>query len=247
MKRSVAVLAIVSALGLSGCAEKEATGGISAAQASQERREALDVSALRIMEADFQALPSPEALAGVQSIVAAGVVDGWQEGPALASYPNGPLEHRIFLRIKVTQPLKGLREGKIKNDSVILVDLYRGAVVRDESKKPEEWLPRKSPEDFEKSIPSGTRATVFVNEHLPYDGAVVKPGAPLPENAILTSPPPQGLVFEEQGLAQQNKAGVQTLVGGIEPLDVAGARSGWLEPKNMDELIDRLKLHGFSG
>ncbi|GAA3111638.1 hypothetical protein [Streptosporangium carneum] len=247
MKRSVAVLAIVSALGLSGCAEKNATSDVAAPQAAHERRGALDVSALRIMEADFQALPSPEALAEVQSIVAVGVVDGWQEGPALASYPNGPLEHRIFLRIKVTQPLKGVKDGKLKNDSLVFVDLYRGAVVRDESKKPEEWLPRKSPENFEKSIPAGTRATVFVNEHIPYEGAVVKPGAALPENAVLTSPPPQGLVFEDQRLVQQNKADGQVIVGGIEPLDVAGTRSGWLEPKNMDELIARLKLHGFSG
>ncbi|MER6170302.1 hypothetical protein [Streptosporangium sp. NPDC001681] len=247
MKRPIASLTLVSALALSGCTDGETFGTPATAQISQGNHKALDVSILRIAESDFQALPSPEALAKVQPIVAAGVVDGWQEGPALATYPNGPLEHRVILRIKVTQPLKGIKERKTDSDSMIFVELFRGAVIRDDSKKPEEWVPKKSMEDFEKSIPTGTKAMVFAADHIPYEGEVVKPGAAVSADAILTTPPPQGLVFEDQTLVQQKSSGGQTLVGGIEPLDVAGTRSGWAEPKSMDDLIARLKGHGFSG
>lgn len=242
MKRPIAALTLVSALALSGCAGDEAFGNPATTQIAQGNHEALDVSVLRLAESDFQALPSPEALADIQSIVAVGVVDGWQEGPALSMYPNGPLEHRVILRIKVTDPLKGVGEKKM-----VFVDLFRGAVVRDGSKKPEEWLPRKSLEDFEKAIPTGTRAVVFAAGHIPHEDPVVKPGAAVPDHAVLTSPPPQGLVFEDQTLARQEGAGGRTLVGGIEPLDVAGTRSGWMEPKNMDDLMSRLRGHGLSG
>ncbi|MER6830333.1 hypothetical protein ABT352_30395 [Streptosporangium sp. NPDC000563] len=241
MKRPITALTLVSALALSGCTGDESFDNPATVQIAQGNREALDISILRVAESDFQALPSPEALANIYSIVAAGVVDGWQEGPALSTYPNGPLEHRVILRIKVTDPLKGVGEKKM-----IFVDLFRGAVVRDESKKAEEWLPRKTLEDFEKAIPTGTRTVVFAAEHIPYEDPLVKPGAAIPDDAVLTSPPPQGLVFEDQTLVQQKSAGGQTLVGGIEPLDVAGTRSGWAEPKSMDDLIARLKSHGFS-
>ncbi|MEU4834638.1 hypothetical protein [Streptosporangium sp. NPDC023615] len=241
MRRSAAALVLVPALALSGCTGGKTFDNPTTARITQGNHEALDVSILRVAESDFQAFSSPEALAKDQSIVTAGVVDGWQEGPALATYPNGPLEHRVFLRIKVTDPLKGVGEKKM-----VFVDLFRGAVVRDDFRKPEEWLPRKSLEDFEKSIPTGTRAVVFADERIPREDPVVKNGDAVPDDAVLTGPPPQGLVFEDQTRVRQKSAGDQTLVGGIEPLDVAGTRSGWTEPKNMDDLISRLKSHGFS-
>ncbi|MER6827013.1 hypothetical protein ABT352_13595 [Streptosporangium sp. NPDC000563] len=246
MKRPIAALALVSALALSGCAGDETFGNPATGQIAQGNHKALDVSILRVAASDFQPLSSPEALAKVQPIVAAGVVDGWQEGPALATYPNGPLEHRVILRIKVTHLLKGIDTEGASSNSMIYVDLFRGAVVRDDSKKPEEWLPKRSLEDFESSIPTGTKAMVFAADHLPYEGAVIKPGVALSDEAVLTSPPPQGLVFEDQTLVQRKSPGGRALVGGIEPLDVAGVSSGWAEPKNMDDLISRLKGNGFS-
>jgi|GEM_PF-3448898 len=246
MKRPIAALALVSALALSGCTGDETFGNPATGQITRGNYKALDVSILRVAESDFQPLSSPEALAKVQPIVAAGVVDGWQEGPALATYPNGPLEHRVVLRIKVTHPLKGIDTEGANSNSMIYVDLFRGAVVRDDSKKPEEWLPKRSLEDFESSIPTGTKAMVFAANHLPYEGSVIKPGVTLSDEAVLTSPPPQGLVFEDQTLVQQKSSDGRALVGGIEPLDVAGTGSGWAEPKNMDDLISRLKSNGFS-
>ncbi|WP_329079549.1 hypothetical protein [Streptosporangium sp. NBC_01469] len=63
MKRPIAALTLVSALALSGCTGDETFGNPATAQITQGNHEALDVSILRVAASDFQALPSPEALA----------------------------------------------------------------------------------------------------------------------------------------------------------------------------------------
>ncbi|WP_329423847.1 hypothetical protein OG339_25510 [Streptosporangium sp. NBC_01495] len=63
MKRPIAALTLVSALALSGCTGDETFGNPATAQIAQGNHEALDVSILRVAASDFQALPSPEALA----------------------------------------------------------------------------------------------------------------------------------------------------------------------------------------
>ncbi|MGW0586852.1 hypothetical protein [Streptosporangium sp. NPDC002607] len=149
-----------------------------------------------------------------------------------------------MLKVKVTDALKGVKGRESIPGGMMFVELRQGGVVRDDSLPPEKWKPRKAVEDFATSIPAGTKVMLFVTERPPHEQKVLDRGEPLPEQARLMSPPPQGLVFEDPLLAQQ-KSGQPTLVGGREPLDAAG-QSPWLEPKNMHELIDRLRSKGFS-
>ncbi|MER7209930.1 hypothetical protein ABT340_22965 [Streptosporangium sp. NPDC000239] len=224
----------VAVLLLTGCADQGAE------RAAEAPRRPLDVSVLRISEADYDPALSPEALAGQEPVVVAGVVDGWQRGPALESYEDGPLDHRVVLRIRATDVLKGTVPG-----GVVFVELDQGAVVRDDSLPAEKWKPAKSVADFATAIPAGTKAMAFLAERPPHEQRVLDAGEPLPARAHLMSAPPQGLVFEDPFLAAR-QPDRPALVGGKEPLDAAG-RTPWLEPRNMTELIDRLKDKGFSG
>ncbi|MFI6800418.1 hypothetical protein [Streptosporangium canum] len=252
-KRSGITALLASALLLTGCAAHEEESGKKAEALSSHGYEAsvkepsggsLDVSVLRGAEADYDPAPSPEALAGRRPIVAAGVVDGWQQGPVLESYRGGPLDYRVVMKVKVIDALKGVKGRESIPGDLVFIELDQGPVIRDDSLSPEKWKPAKSVKDFAKSIPAGTRVMVFPAERPAHEQKVHDAGGRLPTHARLMSVPPQGLVFEDPLLAQQ-KSGQSALVGGKEPLGVAG-ESPWLEPKTMDELIDRLRRNGFS-
>ncbi|MFD0888138.1 hypothetical protein ACFQ08_26660 [Streptosporangium algeriense] len=234
-RRSTGAAALLAAvLLLTGCADPDA------GRQAEAPKGPLDVSVLRVSAPDYDPAPSPEALAGQQPVVVAGAVDGWQRGPALESYENGPLDHRVVLRIRVTDVLKGTVPG-----DVVFVEADQGAVVRDDSLPPEKWRPGKSVADFAAAIPAGTKTMAFLTERPPYEQRVLDPGEPLPTGARLMSAPPQGLVFEDPFLATR-QPGRSALIGGKEPLEAAG-RTTWLEPRNMTELIGHLRSKGFSG
>ncbi|MGC5012316.1 hypothetical protein ACLQ2R_16250 [Streptosporangium sp. DT93] len=251
-KRSGVTALLAAALLLTGCAVHENEGKIAEASpghghegdAGQSIRGSLDVSVLRGSEADYDFAPSPEALAGRRPIVAAGVVEGWQQGPVLETYKGGPLDYRVVLKVRVTDALKGVKGRTSMPANLAFVELDQGAVIRDDSLTPEKWKPERSVRDFAASIPPGTKVMIFPTERPAHEQKVLDEGERLPARARLMSVPPQGLVFEDPLLAQQ-KSGRSALVGGKEPLQVAG-RSPWLEPKNMSELVDRLRSKGFS-
>jgi hypothetical protein len=202
-----------------------------------ERDSSLEVSLLRVSESDFPAYDSPEALAADRPIVVAGVIDGWQQGPATQTYANGPLEYRVVLRVRVTESLK----GRWDTESLACIALDQGGVTREDSLLADRWKPARSVADFEKAMPTGTRVLAYPRELPPeaLTGAVRLPGDELPRSARLMVLPPQGLVLEDPARRSDGRA---ALIGGREPLT-----GGWLEPKDMDELVARLKRHGFTG
>ncbi|KAA9377769.1 hypothetical protein F5972_19455 [Microbispora cellulosiformans] len=203
----------------------------------------LDLSPLRQSGMDYDPVPSPEALAARRPIVAAGRVDGWQQGPALDSYPDGPLDYRVLMRVRITTALKGVRSAASIRDGVVFIEFDQGAVIRDDALPPEQWRLEKSVADFERAIPTGTRVLVFPRERPAYEQTVHAPGDPLPPGAKIMSIPPQGLVLEDPGLVRLGSE--RTLVGGREPLR-GGSTAAWLEPRTMDEMIERLRRAGFS-
>ena len=213
--------------------------------ASVEVEGSLDISPLRVAEADFPASESPEALAAQRPIVAAGVIDGWQQGPALASYPGGPLDYRILLRVRVTDPLKGVTgRASIVND-LLYIALDQGAVIRDDALPVDQWKPEQGVEEFAAAMPPGTRILVFPRE-MPRGalGKILTPGDPVLAGAILMSVSPQGIVLEDPRLRSQATGDQTALIGGLEPLNVGG--SAWTGQKNMDDLIAHLRQHGFN-
>ncbi|MFI6537944.1 hypothetical protein ACIBHY_36210 [Nonomuraea sp. NPDC050547] len=243
----VPALTLAAALSLTACS----TGPTQATQserpaAAAERIGTINVSLLRVSESDFPAYDTPEALAADRPIVLAGVIDGWQQGPATQTYAGGPLDYRVILRIRITQPLKGVKSTSSLAPGIAYIALDQGAVIRDDSLPAGRWKPDKTIADFEKAMPSGTRILAYPRE-LPKEalsGPVKRSGDRLPKGARLMTVPPQGLVLEDPGLAAQRATGQTSLVGGREPLGVGGA--GWLEPKSMDELIARLQQHGIA-
>ncbi|RBQ18546.1 hypothetical protein DP939_18785 [Spongiactinospora rosea] len=151
----------------------------------------LDVSLLR-KNADYPVASSPEALAAGRQTVAGGIVDGWQQGPATASYPGGPLEYRVIMRVRITDPVKGAANKPYMPGNMAYIEFDQGAVIRDAPKPAEEWKPEKNVSDFEASIPAGTKVVVFPRVRPPYSAKVVDPGEPLPAGAQIMSLPPQG-------------------------------------------------------
>ncbi|MGC5015216.1 hypothetical protein ACLQ2R_31025 [Streptosporangium sp. DT93] len=245
----VLALTLATATALSACG---GAGNIATGKTSQKQNQAhdaeqvgkLDVSLLRVVHSDFSAYKSPEALAADRPIVAAGVIDGWQQGPILESYPNGPLDYRAVLRVRVTEPLKGVKGRESISNGLIYVELDQGGVVSDPSIPVDQWKPRKSIEDFEKALPTGTKILVFPRERPRHEMPVRSPGAPIPPKAKLMVVPPQGLVLEDPQLLQRQSGNTTALVGGQERLSAGG--EAWSRLKNMSELIAHLKQKGFS-
>ncbi|MGW0801920.1 hypothetical protein [Nonomuraea sp. NPDC002799] len=246
-KQLVATLLFGGATIMTACGSGEVRAPASAHEALlSEQNSSLDVSLLRVSESDFPAYASPEALAADRPIVLAGVIDGWQQGPATETYENGPLDYRAVLRIRITEPLKGVKNTRSLASGIAYVAFDQGAVIRDDSVPVEQWKPAKSIADFEKAMPSGTKVLAYPREP-PLEavtGAVRIPGDWLPQSARLMLIPPQGLVLEDPVLAATRSGDQTALIGGREPLTAGGG--GWLEPKNMDELIARLKQHGIA-
>ncbi|MCC5578977.1 hypothetical protein IMZ11_25450 [Microtetraspora sp. AC03309] len=251
MKLRRAGFLVASVLVLGGCATTERSSAMPSVQADTTQAKpyvepsngSLKLSALRTSEADYEIIYSPEALAEKKQIVAAGVVDGWQQGPILNSFPGGPLDYRVLMRVRITHPLKGVKGTPSLRGNIAFIEFDQGAVIRDDSVPVEQWKIERSPADFEKSIPTGTRVLLFGSERPPYEQSVYDPGDPLTDGAKIMAVGPQGLVLEDPGLVQLRAE--RTLVGGREPLK-GGRRAAWLEPKTMDQMIDRLKKHGFS-
>lgn len=116
-----------------------------------EDKGVLDISVLRTAERDFPTYETPEQLASDRPIVAAGVIDGWQQGPILDS-GTGTLDYRIVLRMRVTEPLKGVK-GRISiPGGIIFIELSQGAVLSDPAVPADQWKPYKSVADFEKVL-----------------------------------------------------------------------------------------------
>ncbi|MFI7538426.1 hypothetical protein [Streptosporangium sp. NPDC049376] len=207
-----------------------------------ESRGELDISVLRTAEYDFPAYKTPEALAAARPIVAAGVIDGWQQGPILDS-GTGTLDYRIVLRMRVTDPLKGVKERKTIPNGIIFIELSQGAVLSDPAVPPKQWKPYKTVADFEKALPVGTNVLAFPRERPGQEQPVVDPGEPLPAGAELMLVPPQGLILEDPKLSRRQPSESTALVGGLEDLNVGG--SAWLEQKNIQGMVSRLKEHGF--
>ncbi|MEV5591938.1 helix-turn-helix domain-containing protein, partial [Nonomuraea pusilla] len=129
-----------------------------------EQNTSLGVSLLRLSMPDFPAYDSPEALAADRSIVVAGVIDGWQQGPATETYENGPLDYRVVLRVRITEPLKGVKATPSLASGVAFIAFDQGPVIRDASAPAKRWKPAKSVADFEKAVPSGTRVLAYPRE-----------------------------------------------------------------------------------
>ncbi|MFG1755707.1 hypothetical protein [Streptosporangium sandarakinum] len=247
-KHLVPALLLAAMASLSACS---ATTPHAAAQpqtptsAAAERTGSLKVSLLRVSESDYKVYDTPESMAAARPIVVAGVIDGWQQGPAIESYPGGPLEYRVVLRVQITEPLKGVRGRSSIAGNLIYIALDQGAVIRDDALPAEQWKPEKSVADFEKALPTGTKILAFPRE-IPSTaiGAIRIAGQALPQGARLMTVPPQGLVLEDPGLAAQRTGNQSALVGGREPLRAGGV--AWTEPKNLSELVARLKQHGIS-
>ncbi|MFI7419436.1 hypothetical protein [Nonomuraea sp. NPDC049684] len=95
-KQTPLALALAAMAALSACGGP--SGGAPVTQAGPKQKQVLgpeakgsDLSLICVAEADFDLYRTPEELAADRSVVAAGTVDGWQQGPVLKSYPGGPL------------------------------------------------------------------------------------------------------------------------------------------------------------
>ncbi|MGW4406625.1 hypothetical protein ACWEJ6_21530 [Nonomuraea sp. NPDC004702] len=248
-KQTLPALALAATAALSACGGP--SGGAPATQAGpkqvqapgSEAKGSLDLSLLRVVEADFDPYRTPEDLAADRPVVAAGTIDGWQQGPVLKTYPGGPLNHRVVLRMRVTEALKGVRGRKTIPDGLVYIELSQGGVVSDPKVPVEQWKPRRSVADFEEAFPVGTRMLAFPREHPGQELEVHDPGEPLPPGAELMLVPPQGLIFEDPQLVGRRSGGT-ALVGGKERLSVGG--EAWSSARDMGELVARLKQHGIT-
>jgi hypothetical protein len=243
-KPLIITLALAAVTAMSACSGTN-SAQISAPQAVShaEGKGNLDISILRTAEYDFPAYITPEELAADRPIVAAGVIDGWQQGPILDS-GTGTLDYRIVLRMRITEPLKGVKGRASIPDGLVFIELSQGAVLSDPAVPATEWKPYKSVADFEKALPAGTKILAFPRERPKQEQAVVDPGAPLQAEAKLMLVPPQGLILEDPQLAQQRSGESTALVGGLEDLNVGGA--AWLKFRDIQSIVSHLRGQGFN-
>ncbi|SEN67836.1 hypothetical protein [Nonomuraea pusilla] len=243
-KPFILALALAAVTALSACSSSHgAQVNPTQPLAYAEGKGGLDISVLRTAERDFPIYETPEQLATAKPIVAAGVIDGWQQGPILDS-TAGPLDYRVVMRVRVTEPLKGVKGRQSIPDNLVFIELSQGAVLSQPNVPAKQWKPEKSVEDFEKALPVGTKVLVFPIERPVQELPMANPGAPLPANAQLMLLPPQGLILEDPQLAKQGAtSGATSLVGGLEKLNVGGA--GWLKYRDIQSLVDHLKAQGF--
>ncbi|WP_141704116.1 hypothetical protein [Planobispora rosea] len=242
-KRTVFSLALAAIMTLSACSTATGTeANAPEGHAYVQHKGSLDVSVLRTSHYDFPAYETPEELAEDRPVVAAGVIGGWQQGPILDS-GTGVLDYRIILRMRVTEPLKGVKGRSSIPRGLVFIELSQGAVLSDPAVPADQWKPHKSVEDFEKALPAGTKILAFPRERPPHEQAVVDPGARLPAGARLMSVPPQGLILEDPQLALQRPDESTALVGGLEELNAGGAE--WLKHRTVQELASHLRGQGF--
>ncbi|WP_030910488.1 hypothetical protein [Streptosporangium amethystogenes] len=243
-KPLIFTLALATVAAMSACSATNSTEVRSPQALSYaEGKGVLDISVLRTAERDFPPYETPEQLASDRPIVAAGVIDGWQQGPILDS-GTGTLDYRIVLRMRVTEPLKGVKGRASIPGGIIFIELSQGAVLSDPTAPADQWKPYKSVADFEKALPAGTKILAFPRERPRQELSGVNPGTPLPADAKLMLVPPQGLILEDPGLAQQRSDDSTALVGGLEKLNVGGA--AWLKYKDIDSLVSHLRAQGFN-
>ncbi len=249
-KTALAGLVVASSLAIAGCGGTVTTNATapSATPATPKATIAgsLDVSLLRYTDADFDVKESPEELAISVPVVAVGVVAGWDQGPGLEIAPGGPLLHHVLLKMTVTDVLKGAKGNLAAAGGDLYIRIYQGPVVRDESKKPSEWSPGESVEDFQKAVPPGTRIMFFGQEDIIEEGRIKYSGIALPSAARRMIAPPQGLVLEDPALARLSPDAGSSLLGGMHGIDL-GTASPWAKPKNMDELVALLKSKDLQG
>ncbi|GII01541.1 hypothetical protein Pta02_35490 [Planobispora takensis] len=242
-KRTVFGLALAVVTALSACsAGAGAEAGGPTGHVRTGPKGSLDVSVLRTSHYDFPAYRTPEELAEDRPVVAAGVIDGWQQGPTLDS-GTGVLDYRVVLRMRVTEPLKGVKGRSSIARGLVFIELSQGAVLSDPTLPADQWKPDKSVADFEKALPAGTGVLAFPRERPAREQPVVDLGAPLPAGARLMSVPPQGLIFEDPQLARERPGGSTALLGGLEELGAGGA--GWLGYETIRELVSHLRGRGF--
>jgi hypothetical protein len=136
-------LLALSALGslVSGCA------GSGAAPAS------VDVSVLRVADDNHVVFASPEALASdnrVSAVIVAGEVSGFEQGrTVLGTVPDDNL-YNVVMRVRVTEPLKGVHGKRNVVDGHVYVELAQGPLCDPGLQ------PCRSLADFETAIPHGT-------------------------------------------------------------------------------------------
>ncbi|MER7498797.1 hypothetical protein AB0L05_06790 [Nonomuraea pusilla] len=251
-RQPVLALALAAVMALPACAPGGGTetGAKTPARTAPPRALAyvegqgsLDVSLLRAAAFDFPVYESPERLAADEPVVAAGVIDGWQRGPVLDT-GTGALDHHVVLRMRVTQPLKGVKGRASIPGGLVFIELTQGAVVSRRGVPARRWKPYWSVKDFAKALPSGTELLAFLSERPAHEFPVTDPGDPLPAGAKLMAAPPQGLVLEDPQRARQGDDGVTALVGGLERLSSGGA--AWLAHEDLESLVRHLRAQGFS-
>ncbi|MCF6475393.1 hypothetical protein FAF44_44605 [Nonomuraea sp. MG754425] len=243
-KPLIFTLALAAITAMSACSAANNTAASSPPNLSYaEGKGSLDISVLRTAEYDFPAYETPEALAADRPIVAAGVIDGWQQGPILES-GTGTLDYRIVLRMRVTESMKGVKGRESIPENLIFIELSQGAVLSDPAVPADQWKPYKSVSDFEKALPAGTKVLAFPRERPKQEQSIANLGTPLPPGAQLMLVPPQGLILEDPQVSQQQSEGSTALIGGLEPLNVGGA--AWLQYKSVQELVSHLRNQGFT-
>ncbi|MCC5575647.1 hypothetical protein IMZ11_08325 [Microtetraspora sp. AC03309] len=232
--------------GCAGSAERPTAAG-SALPRVATKGATLDLSVLRGSGGgDYTPLDSPEALAKVAPIVAAGVVDGFQPGPTFESHKGGPPNYNVVLRVKVTQPIKGVKErlGTSIPAGVIHILLSQGGAYRDDSTSVVGWRPRRTIEEFRKALPAGISVLAFAWErHDLHELPLMDAGTQLREGTALLRVHPQGFILEDPGLAANRAPDESALVSGAERLTFGGGE--WIRSKTLAEMVERLKRNGF--
>ena len=200
----------------------------------------IDVSILRVVEYDYPIFDSLEHLAADQPMVAAGVVEGFDDGRTVLTWNpdlgyHDTRDRSTVMKVRVDEVFKG--EGYVF-DGHVYVTLPRGGEMITKAGEPAR--PAKAPSTvvatgaFDNAIPKGTRIALTAvpastDAHPAETWVGVHDG--YPEGATLMATPPQGIILED--------GGTDSALGGTVELHTE--LSGWQGIQNFQDVERRLE------
>ncbi|MGI5171037.1 hypothetical protein ACQEU3_42470 [Spirillospora sp. CA-253888] len=224
MRLLATAIAATAVLSAAGCADRPAT--LTPAAAPSTAR-VIDVSVLHFAVLNYfgAKTPAENARERWSAVIVSGTVAGFAPGRAHQSAGGGSLLHKIVLRVKIDQKLKGA--DAYTADGHVYVEMWGNSTA---------GLAR-----FERAIPRGTPVVVFGGDRLMADGPGVRGagnGHPA-GTALLSGMHPQSVFFEgvpaTAGTSTSGRGATAEVIPAQESLEDFGPE--WAKIRTLDDLI----------
>lgn len=224
IRARLVVAALLVCLTVTACGLEQSSGednGVGDAESCNS----VDVSILRQARADYEPFYSLEELYenGSQEVVVSGRIAGFSSGPIVpvSGDPEFPDRH-VIMTVKVDTVLAGEKSSPLVHDGFVFVPLLQGPVDS------ETMEPIHDVAAFEKALPEGTEAVLFLSPAPPKLAELAK--ETVPGGGSLGAVGPQGLYLDNCG----------ELVGGTDDIPGTAEWEKFTSTEGLEAGVTRL-------